>query len=254
MAPFVPVTFPRVFTLHFDKGMALIPRLEDAEKIERVGSILGIDPKLLAFVTGHASSEGEAGFNRNLSQQRAFSIRSLLGARGVPFSRIFVAGLGTSKPAAAETARTAADLEEQRKKNRRAEIFITPAPLPPLPGSDFTFTPVIVDVVDLVRDTLRGKYPPFPPQPPPNPGKPGKLPPDPGSQLPQTNQIKDWQDVIRHWNDLLDKLHLNPDPLLDMLKDRVFPSDTEGPFDADFERDLRRRRQTPPQPPDDDKK
>ena len=71
-------------------------------------------------VVGHTDNVGEAGYNMNLSRERAQAVSSVLAANGVSSARLTAIGRGESQPIA--TNLTA----EGRAKNRRVEIIIIP--------------------------------------------------------------------------------------------------------------------------------
>ena len=67
-------------------------------------------------IIGHSSSEGEADYNRDLSQRRAQSVVEALVALGLDGSRISAAGRGEDEPIASN------DDEAGRSLNRRVEV------------------------------------------------------------------------------------------------------------------------------------
>ncbi len=104
----------------FDTGSAEVrPGL--LSEIDRVSQVLKQYPDTLIRVEGHTDSRGSTEFNRNLSNQRATSVKNLLMQRGVGGSRIEVVAFGETMPVATN------DTEAGRQKNRRVEIKIAPA-------------------------------------------------------------------------------------------------------------------------------
>lgn len=71
-------------------------------------------------VAGHTDSVGDAGYNQNLSVQRAQSVANYLSGRGVMQQRMIVTGAGETRPIASN------DTEAGRAQNRRVEITIVP--------------------------------------------------------------------------------------------------------------------------------
>ena len=71
-------------------------------------------------VLGHASSDGDAGYNQRLSEQRAQSVADYLAMRGVARARMGVKGYGETMPIASN------DTEVGRAQNRRVEIKVIP--------------------------------------------------------------------------------------------------------------------------------
>ena len=61
---------------------------------------------------------GQETANKNLSQQRAESVRNYLIKKGITQNRIAALGNGSSNPVASN------DTEDGRKKNRRTEVHV----------------------------------------------------------------------------------------------------------------------------------
>lgn len=77
-----------------------------------------LDPKVSLSVTGHTDSTGTDAINDPLSLDRAESVRDYLAMRGVPSSRVMVAGQGSHQPVASNAT------ESGRAMNRRVEIYM----------------------------------------------------------------------------------------------------------------------------------
>jgi outer membrane protein OmpA-like peptidoglycan-associated protein len=103
----------------FDSGSAVV-KPSIYPEIDRVANILNQYPDSLILVEGHTDSKGSEAFNKDLSMRRANAVKDLLTQRGVPATRIEVAGLGEAMPIATN------DTEAGRQKNRRVEIKIAP--------------------------------------------------------------------------------------------------------------------------------
>lgn len=71
-------------------------------------------------VNGHTDSVGSDSYNYGLSQRRAGSVASYLGAQGVDQRRFAINGYGKTQPIASN------DTEAGRAQNRRVEIYLTP--------------------------------------------------------------------------------------------------------------------------------
>lgn len=69
-------------------------------------------------VEGHTDDQGDAEYNRALSERRAQAVADFLAEKGVARDRITVKGHGEARPVAPN------DSEEDRRKNRRVEILI----------------------------------------------------------------------------------------------------------------------------------
>lgn len=100
----------------FDTGRADIkPQMRPV--LDEVGR--NLDPSVRLTVVGHTDSTGSDAINDPLSRERAMAVRDYLAARGVPSSRISVAGRGSHEPVASN------DTETGRAANRRVEIFLS---------------------------------------------------------------------------------------------------------------------------------
>ncbi|WP_157558360.1 OmpA family protein [Microscilla marina] len=94
--------------------------LKDKSKVEldNLVKFLKENPEISGEISGHTDNIGDKARNRELSQQRANSVRDYLVSHGVDASRLVYKGYGDSKPAATN------DTEEGRAKNRRIEFKI----------------------------------------------------------------------------------------------------------------------------------
>lgn len=104
--------------IQFKKGSAAV---EDESKpiLDAVADVLNKHPDLqLVEVGGHASKEGDAAFNKNLTQKRVESVSKELTTRGVVKERLFSQGYGFYCPL------DAGDTPEALEKNRRVEFKI----------------------------------------------------------------------------------------------------------------------------------
>jgi outer membrane protein OmpA-like peptidoglycan-associated protein len=70
-------------------------------------------------IEGHASKDGDAAFNKRLSDDRAKSVRAYLVEHGIAEGMLVAAGFGIERPIASN------DTEDGREKNRRVEFNIT---------------------------------------------------------------------------------------------------------------------------------
>ena len=96
-------------------------------EINRVAAVLNQYPETLIMVEGHTDSVGSHEYNMNLSQRRAYAVKTLLVLRGVADNRIEIVGYGETMPVATN------DTEAGRQKNRRVEIKIAPKTQAPAP-------------------------------------------------------------------------------------------------------------------------
>jgi outer membrane protein OmpA-like peptidoglycan-associated protein len=77
---------------------------------------LQANPKAEIELSGHTSSEGDAGLNRSLSYKRVKSCKDYMLTKGIDAGRIIAIGFGPDRPVAAN------DTEINRAKNRRVEM------------------------------------------------------------------------------------------------------------------------------------
>lgn len=86
--------------------------------LERLVAVLRGYPDSDITIEGHTDTLGSEGYNYNLSQRRADSIKAYLIAQGVVIPRITALGKGGTRPIAANS--TAAG----RQRNSRVEIIV----------------------------------------------------------------------------------------------------------------------------------
>ena len=82
------------------------------------------DSESKIVVEGHTDSQGEPGYNQDLSQRRAQSVRDYLVSRGIAADRVTAQGFGLTRPIADNTS------AEGRANNRRVEIVVQPTTSP----------------------------------------------------------------------------------------------------------------------------
>lgn len=100
----------------FDTGSAVV-KPNAFPSIEPIASALRSDPKLKLLLVGHTDSQGDFGFNRTLSENRAKAIVDQLIARhGVDRGRLAYAGVADLAPIATN------DTDAGRLRNRRVEL------------------------------------------------------------------------------------------------------------------------------------
>ncbi len=88
--------------------------------LNSVALVLKEFDKTVVDVAGHADSTGDEAKNLELSQRRASSVSSYLGAQGVSSQRLITVGYGETRPIASN------DTPEGRTQNRRVEITLQP--------------------------------------------------------------------------------------------------------------------------------
>ena len=111
------VTLPQDILFATDSA-TLRPDLQ--RDLRTVGQSLLTYPNTTVQVIGHTDNTGDAGYNLNLSRQRAQSVANILMNEGVPAFRIQSIGRGEDQPIANNLT------PEGRAQNRRVEIVILP--------------------------------------------------------------------------------------------------------------------------------
>lgn len=86
--------------------------------LNKLASTMNEYNKTTINVAGHTDSKGAAGYNMNLSRQRAQAVANYLVSRGVSANRINIYGYGESRPIADN------NTDYGRQQNRRVEITI----------------------------------------------------------------------------------------------------------------------------------
>ncbi len=101
----------------FDQGKADL-RPESTVELERVTAFLKENENAEIELSGHTSSEGDAGFNRSLSYKRVKVCKDFILSKGIDAGRIIAVGFGPDRPVAPN------DTEANRAKNRRVEMRV----------------------------------------------------------------------------------------------------------------------------------
>jgi len=111
------VTLPEAIT--FDTGSSVV-RASLQSDILALARNLNDFPDTTVDIIGHTDNVGDAGFNQQLSAQRADSVYILLSDSGVPTHRMRAIGRGENEPKASNLS------DDGRAQNRRVEIIIRP--------------------------------------------------------------------------------------------------------------------------------
>ena len=90
---------------------------EETEQLNNLVAIMNAMPNANVKVIGHTDNTGDAAANQTLSENRAFSVKSYMVARGIKGDRIDTEGAGQVAPIATN------DTEEGRAQNRRIELY-----------------------------------------------------------------------------------------------------------------------------------
>ncbi len=88
-------------------------------ELDKLATLMKQNTSMEILLSGHTSSEGAAGLNRELSLKRVRSCKDYLTSKGVDDGRITIKGFGPDSPIASN------DTEADRAKNRRVEMKIT---------------------------------------------------------------------------------------------------------------------------------
>lgn len=88
--------------------------------LRAVASNLQAYPDSTIQIVGHTDSDGDAGYNQDLSERRANAVADVLLGQGIPFSRIQTFGRGEAQPVSSNLT------PEGKSQNRRVEIVILP--------------------------------------------------------------------------------------------------------------------------------
>jgi outer membrane protein OmpA-like peptidoglycan-associated protein len=89
-------------------------------EIDRIANVLIKYPQTVIRVEGHTDSTGSEGYNMDLSQRRADSVKNLIVQRGLSTARIETMPYGETMPVADNSTETG------RAMNRRVEIKVAP--------------------------------------------------------------------------------------------------------------------------------
>ena len=108
------------FVVFFDSGStAITPRA--AAILDNFASSWRSTANASVEINGHSDHLGSSAYNRRLSCDRAAAVRAFLVTKGVPESRITIAGYGADRPLIEEPVD-----ESDRRQNRRVEALLVP--------------------------------------------------------------------------------------------------------------------------------
>ena len=111
----VLVTFDSAILFDFDSAAL---RAASMTRLDQMAEVLVKYPETDILILGHTDSQGEADYNMRLSERRAGSVSSYLGAHGVTVNRLRARGFGETVPVADNGTETG------RAQNRRVEVSI----------------------------------------------------------------------------------------------------------------------------------
>jgi len=101
----------------FDQGKSEL-RQASKEELDKIAVFLETNPNAEIELSGHTSSEGEAGYNRSLSYKRVKACKDYILLKGIDPGRIIAVGFGPDHPVVPN------DSETNRAKNRRVEMRV----------------------------------------------------------------------------------------------------------------------------------
>jgi outer membrane protein OmpA-like peptidoglycan-associated protein len=88
------------------------------ERVAKVAGILIAYPDIHVEVDGYTDNTGSLGYNQQLSQQRADTVRTYLIQQGVPQSSIKAKGFGPNDPIASN------ETPQGKQQNRRVNLVV----------------------------------------------------------------------------------------------------------------------------------
>jgi outer membrane protein OmpA-like peptidoglycan-associated protein len=103
--------------IYFDTAKATL-RPESEATLQQVLGVLTANKALRLVVAGHTDSEGEPGYNQDLSERRAAAVADWLVAKGIDAGRLQSEGMGESQPVADNAS------EAGRALNRRVQLRV----------------------------------------------------------------------------------------------------------------------------------
>ncbi|HEY8078954.1 MAG TPA: OmpA family protein [Labilithrix sp.] len=106
--------------IQFEVNKAII-KPESFGLMKEIGDVIKANPQVKKLsIEGHASAEGNAQYNKKLSDDRAKAVMDyLVKKENVPADHLTAKGWGSEKPIGDNTT------EEGREKNRRVEFLVT---------------------------------------------------------------------------------------------------------------------------------
>jgi outer membrane protein OmpA-like peptidoglycan-associated protein len=126
----------------FDLDSARL-RSEHEPFLDSIYRAMRANPDIDLLITGHADHIGDLDYNRRLARRRAESVERYLVNRGVDPNRIVTRTVGEQRPIASS------ETEEDRRRNRRADLAFFPAGSEPPPAGEM-----------VIGDTEPGRGPP----------------------------------------------------------------------------------------------
>jgi len=107
----------RLNNIFFDFGKSTL-RAESFPELNRIVSLMSLNPALEIEIAGHTDNTGADNFNLQISDERAKAVKAYIISKGISETRISAKGYGKTKPVAGN------DTEAGKQLNRRVEFTI----------------------------------------------------------------------------------------------------------------------------------
>lgn len=104
--------------VNFKRGTSELEEGETEVFLLDLAGFLVKNPNIVLRINGHTDNVGDPGLNKQLSLERAGSVRDFLVAQGVEFEKLRISGWGGTRPIASNVT------EAGRAKNRRVELVV----------------------------------------------------------------------------------------------------------------------------------
>jgi len=90
--------------------------------VDNIAAWLKENPSQVVEISGHTDSKGTNGYNQQLSEKRAKTVKGYLVEKGIPKDQLVVKGHGETEPADQNQNQDGTDNPAGRARNRRVEI------------------------------------------------------------------------------------------------------------------------------------
>ncbi|GMQ28507.1 OmpA family protein [Algoriphagus confluentis] len=104
--------------VNFKRGTSELEEGETEIILADLAVFLVENPEIVLRINGHTDNVGDPGLNKQLSLERAGSVRDFLVSKGVEFENLRISGWGGTRPIASNVT------EAGRAKNRRVELVV----------------------------------------------------------------------------------------------------------------------------------
>lgn len=104
--------------VNFKRGTAELEGESTEASLSDLAAFLKENPEIKIRINGHTDNVGDPGLNKQLSLERAGSVRDFLVDQGVNFESLRISGWGGTRPIASNAT------EAGRSKNRRVELAV----------------------------------------------------------------------------------------------------------------------------------